>query len=138
MVAGAGLLDRVLDELAALGPPSGAVPGPPKSNGYRALQLGLHHAGRYRESARVGDVLFFQDSDPLVAYNVACSWALAEEPAQALAWLDRAVDKGFRDTALLDHDSNFESIRGTDGFRALRAWMESGPPEGESAPATGA
>lgn len=132
MVVAAGLLDRVIDELAALVPVAGPLPGPPRSNGYRALQLGLHHAGRYRESARVGDVLFFQESDPLVAYNVACSWALAEEPALALAWLDRAVDKGFRDTALLDHDSNFEAIRGTDGFRALRAWMESGPPEGES------
>ncbi len=170
MVASAGLLDRVLDELAALGPsgpgsgkagpsgpgsgkagpsgpgsgkagPSGpGSPGLPTSNGYRALQLGLHHAGRYRESARVGDVLFFQEPDPLVAYNVACSWAVAGELERALAWLDRAVDNGFRDTALLDHDSNFDAIRETDGFRAVRAWMESPPsPEGDAErPAAGA
>ena len=125
LVASAGLLDRVLDELAALAP----SPGVSKTNGYRALQLGLHHAGRYPEAARVGDVLFFQEPEPLVAYNVACSFALAGDETAALAWLDRAVDKGFRDTALLDHDTNFDSIRDTDGFRAVRAWMESGPPE---------
>lgn len=134
IVVSARLLDRVLDELAALAP----APGVARSNGYRALQLGLHHAGRYRESARVGDVLFFQEPEPLVAYNVACSWALAGEETAALTWLDRAVDKGFRDTALLDQDSNFNSIRDTDGFRAVRAWMESGPPEADPEQAAGA
>jgi len=133
MVASSGLLDRVLDELAAPAP----VPGPPASDGYRVLQLGLHHAGRFRDAARVGELFFQREPDPLVAYNVACSWALAEEPGAALTWLDRAVDKGFRDTALLDQDSNFEAIRDTDSFRALRAWMESGPPRGDSEPAPG-
>jgi hypothetical protein len=94
------------------------------------LQLGLHHAGRFRDAARVGSVLFDQDPAALVAYNVACSWALAGQTEEALAWLDRAVEKGFRDTTLLDQDNNFDSIRDTDGFRALRSWMETGPPTG--------
>ena len=112
------------------------LPGPPKINGYRALQLGLHHAGRFPEAARVGDLLFFQDPDPLVAYNVACSWALAGTTEEALAWLDRAVEHGFRDSALLDQDNNFDRIRDTDGFRALRSWMETGPPgDDDSEPA---
>jgi Zn-dependent protease len=134
VVASAGLLDRVLDELAALAP----APGGTRSNGYRALQLGLHRAGLYRESARVGDVLFSQGEEPLVAYNVACSWALAGDQTAALTWLDRAVDKGFRDTALLDQDANFNGIRDSDGFRAVRAWMESGPPEADPEQAAGA
>ena len=134
VVATAGLLDRVLDELAALTP----APGVARSNGYRALQLGLHHAGLYRESARVGDALFSQEQEPLVAYNVACSWALAGDEAAALIWLDRAVDKGFRDTALLDQDANFNGIRESDGFRAVRAWMEAGPPEADPEQAAGA
>jgi Zn-dependent protease len=126
VVLAAGALDRVIEELNGL---PKALPGPPKTNGYRALQLGLHHAGRFREAARVGDLLFFQDPGPLVAYNVACSWALAGETEEALAWLDRAVEKGFRDRTLLDQDNNFDSIRDTDGFRALRSWMESDPPD---------
>jgi Zn-dependent protease len=128
MVAAAGLLDRVITEV-------GTVPvlpgGPPRTNGYRVLQLGLHHAARFRDAARVGDLLYQAEPGPLVAYNVACSWALARETEQALAWLDRAVEQGFRDTTLLDQDNNFDQIRDTDGFRALRSWMEAGPPEEE-------
>ncbi len=130
MVSAAGLLDRVLEELATLP----ALPGPPRNNGYRALQLGLHHAGRFRDAAQVGDILFQAEPGPLVAYNVACSWALAGETEPALAWLDRAVEQGFRDTALLDHDNNFDGIRDADGFRALRSWMETGPPGDTAGP----
>ncbi len=129
-----GSLDRLIEEMNTL--PKN-LPGPPKTNAYRALQLGLHHAGRFREAARVGDLLFFQAPDPLVAYNVACSWALAGQTEEALAWLDRAVEKGFRDRALLDQDNNFDAIRDTDGFRALRSWMESGPPGDDSERAAG-
>jgi tetratricopeptide (TPR) repeat protein len=134
VVMATGALDRLIEELNSV--PKN-LPGPPKTNGYRALQLGLHHAGRFVEAARVGDLLFFQDPEPLVAYNVACSWALAGRTEEALAWLDRAVEKGFRDSALLDQDNNFDSIRDTDGFRALRSWMESGPPGDDAERAAG-
>ena len=133
MVSAAGLVDRVLEEIRTLP----VLPGPPKVNGYRALQLGLHHAGRYRDAARVGATLFEHEPAALVAYNVACSWALLKETQEALAWLDRAVEKGFRDTGLLDRDNNFDEIRDTDGFRALRSWMEAGPPGDDSERATG-
>ena len=134
VVVATGVLDRLIEELNTMKP----LPGPPKINGYRALQLGLHHAGCFLEAARVGDLLFFQDPQPLVAYNVACSWALAGRTEEALAWLDRAVEHGFRDRALLDQDNNFDSIRDTDGFRALRSWMETGPPGDDSERAAGA
>lgn len=133
MVCAAGLLDRVLEELRTLPP----LPGPPRTNGYRALQLGLHHAGRYRDAAKVGDLLFQLEPAALVAYNTACSWALAGDTESALTWLDRAVEHGFRDTALLDRDNNFDTIRDTDGFRAVRSWMETGPPGGETQEAAG-
>jgi len=72
LVASAGLLDRVLDELAALGSTTGTVPGPPRSNGYRALQLGLHHAGRYREAPTPGRIAIHRpfDADTLVVIAV--------------------------------------------------------------------
>ncbi|HVL06774.1 MAG TPA: site-2 protease family protein [Acidimicrobiales bacterium] len=130
MVSAAGLLDRLLEELRTVPVVAG---GPPRTNGYRALHLGLHHAGRYRDAARVGDVLFQTEPGPLVAYNAACSWALAGETEHALTWLDRAVEHGFRDTALIDSDNNFDRIRDTDGFRAVRSWMEQRPPGGGAA-----
>ena len=130
MVSAAGLLDRVREEIKTVPVLPG---GAPRTNGYRVLQLGLHHAGRFRDAARVGDILFQAEPGPLVAYNVACSWALAQESEEALAWLDRAVENGFRDTTLLDQDNNFDAIRDTDGFRALRSWMEADPPDTEKA-----
>jgi Zn-dependent protease len=130
MISAAGLLDRVLEEIKT----APVLPGgAPRTNGYRVLQLGLHHAGRFRDAARVGDLLYKAEPAPLVAYNVACSWALARETEEALAWLDRAVESGFRDTTLLDQDNNFDAIRQTDGFRALRSWMEADPPDTEKA-----
>jgi Zn-dependent protease len=133
MVSVAGLLDRLIEEMATVPVVAGGVP---RTNGYRALQLGLHHAGRYRDAARVGGVLFKAEPGALVAYNVACSFALAEDTDEALTWLDRAVENGFRDTALIDQDNNFDKIRDTDGFRALRSWMEAGPPGAEKAAGT--
>ena len=130
MVSAAGLLDRLIEELDTVPIVAG---GAPRTNGYRALQLGLHHAGRYRDAARVGDLLFKAEPGALVAYNVACSWAVAGETEHALAWLDRAVENGFRDTPLLDNDNTFDTLRDTDGFRALRSWMEAGPPAEEAA-----
>ena len=135
MVSAAGLLDRVLEELRSVPIPPD---GPPRNNGYRVLQVGLHHAGRYRDSARVGDILFKAQPEALVAYNVACSWALADETELALTWLDRAVENGFRDTALIDRDNNFDRIRDTPGFRAVRSWMESAPPGGTTEETAGA
>jgi hypothetical protein len=63
----------------------------------------------------------------LVAYNLACSWACANDAHEALSWLHKAVDLGWRDTRVLDADPNFDLIRTTDGYRAVRAWIETGP-----------
>jgi hypothetical protein len=113
-------LDQVLEDVAGL-------PEPQALTALRALQLGLHHSGLYREAARVGEVLFGRAPDGVVAYNLACSWACANDAQEALTWLHRAVDLGWRDTEVLDADPNFDLIRATDGYRAVRAWIETGP-----------
>ena len=122
LVVEADRLDELLEGVAAL-------PAPQASTALRALQLGLHHSALYREAARVGEVFFGREADGVVAYNVACSWACASDAHEALSWLSRAVDNGWRDTAVLDADPNFDLIRSTDGFRTVRAWIESGPDE---------
>jgi Zn-dependent protease len=115
-------LDELLEGIATL-PAAQAV------TALRALQLGLHHSGLYREAARVGEVFFGREPEGVVAYNVACSWACAGDPQEALSWLSRAVDRGWRDTAVLDADPNFDLIRSTDGFQAVRSWIQSSPAE---------
>jgi len=130
LVVDAGRLDQLRTDLGGLSSDLAIT-------GLRALQLGLHHAGRYGDSALTGALLFEHAPDPLVAYNTACSWAVAGADEEALAWLSKAVDKGFRDTVLLDNDSNFDTLRASDGFQALRVWMETGPAEEETRRDTG-
>ena len=134
LVVEADRLDQLLEEVHAL-------PAPQAATALRALQLGLHHSTLYREAARVGEVFFGREADGVVAYNVACSWACAGDAQEALSWLSRAVDLGWRDTAVLDADPNFDLIRTTDGFQAVRAWIQAAPevpratgPEGPGGP----
>jgi len=122
LIVEADRLDDLLEEIAAL-------PAAQAATALRALQLGLHHSALHREAARVGEVFFGRDPEGVVAYNVACSWACAGDAQEALSWLSRAVDKGWRDFAVLDADPNFDLIRSTDGFQAVRAWIQSGPTE---------
>ncbi len=114
------VLDELLEDVARL-PENQAL------TALRALQLGLHHGDRWRDAARVGELLFGREKDGVVAYNVACSWACAGDAQEALSWLGKAVDLGWRDTEVLDADPNFDLIRTTDGFQAVRAWIETGP-----------
>jgi len=131
LVVDAGALDQLRTDLGSMSSDQAIA-------GLRALQLGLHQAGRYTDSACTGALLFEHLPDPLVAYNAACSWALADAPEEALAWLGKAVAKGFRNTELLDGDANFDTIRTTDGFQALRSWIEAGPAEEDTSSDAGA
>lgn len=131
LVVAAGRLDQLRTDLGAMSSDQAIA-------GLRALQLGLHQGGRHTDSACTGALLFEHLPDPLVAYNTACSWAVAGAPEEALAWLGKAVAKGFRNTELLDGDANFDTLRTTDGFLALRAWMEAGPAESDTSTDTGA
>ena len=130
LVVEAGALDQLRTDLGAMSSDQAIA-------GLRALQIGLHQAGRYPDSACTGALLFEYLPEGLVAYNTACSWSVAGNGEEALAWLGKAVAKGFRNTELLDGDSNFDSLRGTDGFQALRTWMETGPAEEDTSSDTG-
>lgn len=114
------ILDELLADVARL-------PEAQSLTALRSLQLGLHHSDLHRPAARVGEVLFGRAPDGVVAYNVACSWACADDAQEALSWLSKAIELGWRDTEVLDADPNFDLIRTTDGFRAMRAWIETGP-----------
>jgi Zn-dependent protease len=130
LVAEGGRLDQLRTDLDGL-------PSEQAATGLRALQLGLHHAGRYIDAALTGALLFEHRPDAVVAYNVACSWAVAGADEEALAWLGRAAEHGFRNTELLDGDPNFDELRVTDGFQALRTWIEAGPAEERTGGDTG-
>lgn len=49
--------------------------------------------------------------DPLVHYNLACSYALLQHAEEAVATLRRAVEVGYRDFEHLEQDPDLDGIR---------------------------
>ncbi|MGI9023763.1 MAG: TPR end-of-group domain-containing protein [Acidimicrobiales bacterium] len=85
------------------------------------LQSHLHAAGRFPAAAMVGQRAFeAHPEDPgHVAYDVACNWARAGKPDDALDWLERAADAGLSDPALADDDPDLAPIRPTARYHAI-------------------
>src|ERR1043166_1623569 len=80
-----------------------------------ALQiLGDHYTqrGRYDRSLTVDQQLSqLEPSNPLVYYNLACSYALNSEFELAAAALDRALALGYRDFKWLARDPDLRRLR---------------------------
>lgn len=87
------------------------------------LQTHLHYAGRYREAAEVGELVFAGEppSPAQTAFEVACSWAQAGEGAEAVRWVETAVDEGFTAGRLLDGEPDLATAREHPSWPAVRA-----------------
>ena len=57
--------------------------------------------------------------DPIVHYNLACSYALINDADSALSYLRRAVELGFRDVDHMRRDSDLKNVRQDPRFREL-------------------
>jgi Zn-dependent protease len=91
--------------------------------GAATLQTHLHYGDRFREAAEVGEAVFgaAPPSPAQTAFEVACSWARADEPDRALDWLDRAADAGFRAASIVDGEPDLTSVRSDPRWPLLRA-----------------
>jgi TolB-like protein/Flp pilus assembly protein TadD len=67
--------------------------------------------------------LAIDPDDPMLLYNVACTYAQLHKPDDALGCLERAVDKGFGHKEWIEHDPDLTSIRDTPRFRAIAQAM---------------
>lgn len=88
-----------------------------------SLQTHLHYAERFRASAEVGEQVFAAGprSPAQTAFEVACSWAKADEVDEALRWVEAAVDAGFKAPSVLDGEPDLASVRAHPGWSAVRA-----------------
>jgi len=59
------------------------------------------------------------DRAGFVLYNYACLQALAGDKKGALVTLRSAVDKGFRDGALMEKDPDLDNLRGEEGYKRI-------------------
>ncbi len=90
-----------------------------------ALQLlGDHYTqrGLFTEGLRVDEHLArLEPQNPLVFYNLACSYSLTEEFDNAVLALDRAIALGYRDFAWLSKDPDLKKLRAQPVFLELKA-----------------
>ena len=89
-----------------------------------ALQiLGDHYTqrGKFAEGLRVDEQLArLEPANPLVFYNLACSYALMEQLDLAVVALDQALALGYRDFKWLARDPDLRQLRKYPGFRGIR------------------
>ncbi|MDO8501803.1 MAG: protein kinase [Gemmatimonadaceae bacterium] len=57
--------------------------------------------------------------DPMLLYNVACTYAQLGMPEESLDALERSVEKGWGDPNWIEHDSDLDSIRDAPRYKAI-------------------
>jgi adenylate cyclase len=89
----------------------------------RALHLGAVLAGRSGKRERalqyVDRAMKLRPHEFATDYNVACAYAVLEMREEALAALDRALQHGRGDLGWIEHDPDFEGLRGEPRFEAI-------------------
>jgi tetratricopeptide (TPR) repeat protein len=90
-----------------------------------ALQLlGDHYTqrGKYEQGLKVDERLSrLEPRNPLVFYNLACSYSLIGEVNQAANALDMALGLGYRDFKWLAKDPDLKTLRKHPLFRDIEA-----------------
>jgi len=78
--------------------------------------------GRYVAGLKVDEQLSqLRPDDPLVQYNLACSYSLTGNFNQAVAALDKALDLGYRDFKWLSQDPDLNDLRLHPLYKNIRA-----------------
>lgn len=68
--------------------------------------------GRHRRALQVDQRLSqLRPDDPVVSYNLACSHAVLNQPAEALQALRRAIESGYCDLEYMAEDPDLASLR---------------------------
>jgi tetratricopeptide (TPR) repeat protein len=78
--------------------------------------------GRYVAGLKVDEQLSqLRPDDPLVQYNLACSYSLTGNFNQAVAALDKSLDLGYRDFKWLGQDPDLNDLRLHPLYKNIRA-----------------
>ena len=76
--------------------------------------------GRYKEGLKIDKRLArLKPKDPIVQYNLACSYSLLKIADLSLKALKKAIDLGYRDFAFIDKDPDLEFIKEDPRYRKL-------------------
>jgi len=67
--------------------------------------------------------LAIDPEDPMLLYNIACTYAVLGKHDDAMVCLERAVDKGFGHREWIDHDPDLKSLRDNPRFQSISQAM---------------
>lgn len=81
----------------------------------------------YAEGLKVDQRLVaLREDDPIVRYNLACSYALLNQADKAFAALDQAITLGYTDADHMDKDEDLDKVRSDPRYAEATARMRSG------------
>jgi serine/threonine protein kinase/Flp pilus assembly protein TadD len=89
----------------------------------RALILGATANANIHDEERAVDfakrAIAVDPDDPMLLYNIACTYATLGRTEDALDALEHSVEKGWGDPAWIEHDADLDSIRESPRYKAL-------------------
>ena len=81
--------------------------------------------GRFPDGLKIDENLAkLRPTDPLVHYNLACSYSLTMRLDLAALALERALALGYRDFKWLAEDPDLENLRQDPAYRKIRAKLK--------------
>ncbi|MHC4599931.1 MAG: S1C family serine protease [Planctomycetota bacterium] len=85
----------------------------------------LLQSKRFEDAIRKYAVILRKDPHDMIAlYNVACACSLLGKIDRAVAFLERAVEEGYRDFEHMEEDPDLDPIRGEAGYKDILANRE--------------
>ncbi len=82
--------------------------------------------GRVADGLRIDEQLcHLRPQDPLILYNLACSYSLTGQCDRAASALEQAIRLGYRDFRWLARDPDLQNLRKHPLYRQLRAKLRS-------------
>ena len=76
--------------------------------------------GLYKKGLEVDKKLArLKPEDPLIHYNLACSYSLLKMVEQALQALKKAIDLGYRDFSFMEADTDLDNVRKDSRYKKL-------------------
>jgi tetratricopeptide (TPR) repeat protein len=81
--------------------------------------------GKFAEGLKIDEVLAqLCPKDPIVYYNLACSYALTRQSEAAIGALVRAIDTGYRDFKWLLKDPHLKTLRHDPLFKKVETKIQ--------------
>jgi dienelactone hydrolase len=80
----------------------------------------LNRRKQYEQTAEnLSIIAIIAPDNPRVHYNLACAYALNRDKSRALEALQHAIEKGFKDVALIESDKDLDALRADAEFKRM-------------------